>query len=106
MVLEMIKDAIFDAKKEYDNNIYSWEKEVQNVLMQYVNFCINRADYCLEVSEVLKDPVYKTYALADFNMALSVNRFLCDTFNVANKREIEAIEKRIKNKGWRVDVLH
>jgi hypothetical protein len=97
MVLEMIKDAIFSAKEEYDNNVYSWQRDAQTSLIRYAESCVNRADYCLEISEALKDPVYKTHALADFNMALSVNKFLYDTFSAANKSEIETIEKRIKD---------
>jgi len=97
MVLEMVKDAIFSAKEEYDNNTYSWEKEAREALTQYTNSCVSRADYCLEVSEVLKDPAYKINAIADLNMALSINKFLYNTFNVANKSEIETIEKRIKD---------
>jgi len=97
MILDRIKDAIFDAKEEYDNNIYSWKTEVQRSLTQYANSCVNRADYCLEVSEVFKDPTYRKSALADFNTALSINKFLYGTFNVANKSEIETIEKRIKD---------
>jgi hypothetical protein len=97
MVLEMVKDAILDAKEKYDSNVYSWSKEAQKALIQCANSYVSRADYCLEVSEVLKYPTYRKSALVDFNTALNINKFLYDAFGVANKSEIETIEKRIKD---------
>jgi len=96
MVLEMVKDAIFSAKEEYDSNIYSHKRTAINILKEYSVACINRADYNIEISEVLKDPTYKKNALIDYNTALSINEFLHDTFGAANSAEIEMIEKRIK----------
>ena len=99
MTLEMIKDAIFSAKEEYDSNVHSWKKESIDKLKQYAVSCVNRADYDIEISEVLKDPAYKKNALIDYNTALSVNEFLHDILGAANSGEIEMIEKRIKAIG-------
>jgi hypothetical protein len=96
MPLELVKDAIFSAKEEYDSNVHSWKKESQNILTKYAVSCINRADYSVEIAEVLKDPMYKKNASIDFNMALNINKFLHDILGAANSAEIEMIEKKIK----------
>ncbi|MCK9458775.1 MAG: hypothetical protein M0R80_03985 [Proteobacteria bacterium] len=96
MALEMVKDAIFSAKEEYDSNVQSHKRTAINILKEYSVACVNRADYGIEISEVLKDPTYKKNALIDYNAALSINEFLHDTLGAANSAEIEMIEKKIK----------
>jgi hypothetical protein len=96
MALELVKDAIFSAKEEYDTNVHSFKREAQNILTKYAVACINRADYNIEITEVLKDPTYKKNAAVDFNIALNINKFLHDVLNAANSAEIEMIEKKIK----------
>jgi hypothetical protein len=94
MVLEMVKDALFEALDEKNSEVGSWKHSSQGELENLARVLINRADYHIELSEVLKDPSYQESAFLDFEEAIEVYKFL-EVLGSPQASNIEKIEMKL-----------
>jgi hypothetical protein len=94
MVLEMVKDALFEALDEKNREVSSWKHSSQGELENLARVFINRADFYVELSEVLKDPSYQKSAILDLEKVIEVYKFL-EVLGSPQTSNIEKIEMKL-----------
>jgi len=99
MALEMVKDALFEALEEMNGNTLSWKIASKEKLENYAKSLENRADYYLEMSEVLKNETYKQNAIRDLERAVKTYEFLEEFSGMSQRNNISNIQTKLSSLG-------
>jgi GTP cyclohydrolase FolE2 len=95
MSLEHIQDALMDALEEINNNVFSWQKEVEENLENLIKAIEHRSDFKMEVYEVLRKPEDKRCAMEDMGEAIKFLSILADITGGGKDEEIVRLNSKL-----------